>query len=108
MPAGKSRSSKANAADVVAREMPEWEIVEKPAPRFASAAAFDKGATMKIDEDLSIAKLRRKFGVSDSNDKESAFKPVDTSVQTVRIKPRSGGAAKTADIKNGKVTIVQG
>lgn len=93
-----------SAAAVIAREMPEWQIATQDTEADLS---LDEN-TMKIDQGPSIAKLRRKFGVTDSGPGEPDFAPVDDTVETVRIEPKSGGAPKTADIKNGKVTIVQG
>ena len=92
-----------SAAEVVARQMPDWQLV----PEVESDVVLDEAA-MKVDQGPSIAKLRRKFGVSDSGTGEPDLAPVDPSVETVRIAPKSGGPAKTADIKNGKIKIVQG
>ena len=100
-PASSARDS---AAAVIAREMPKWRLAARDEE---TDLALDENA-MKIDQGPSIAKLRRKFGVTDSGPGEPDFAPVDDTVETVRIEPKSGGAAKTADIKNGKVTIVQG
>lgn len=97
--------AKESAAKVIAREMPEWKIVPEDAE---PDSAVDEEA-MKTDRGPSIARLRQKFGVADAQPAgESDLAPVDDSVKTVRIEPKKGGPAKTADIKGGKVTIVQG
>ncbi len=101
-----SLTDKFSAADVVERALPEWRLATPDVePDFTADAN-----AMKIDQGLSIARLRQKFGVLDSGPGEPDFAPVDASIETVRIEPKSGGPAKTADIdiKTGKVTIVQG
>ncbi len=93
-----------SADKVIARKLPQWQVVS------AEDEADDQpsGDTMKTDEGPSIATLRRKFGVADDHSSDPDFDVVDESVETVRIAPKSGGPAKTADIKNGEVKIVQG
>jgi hypothetical protein len=94
---------------VLRSEMPDWLLVGDDE---RSEADPKDNLKMKIDKTPSIADLRRKYfgggdvdgGAADSGPKYKMAK----NVQTVRIKPRRGGPAKTADIKNGKVTIVQG
>lgn len=89
--------------------MPDWLLVEGD----EGSEADPKGnLKMKIDKTPSIADLRRKyFGGGEVDGRADNAGPkykMAKNVQTVRIKPRRGDAAKTADIKNGKVTIVQG
>ncbi len=68
---------------------------------------------MKTDTSPSLEQLRRKFfgggdKMADAAGGNVTIAPYDDSVQTVQIQPKSGGPTKTADIKDGKVTIVQG
>lgn len=66
---------------------------------------------MKTDPGLSIARLRRKFGVADSQVSGNAdFADVDQAIETVQVESKKGGAPKTADYdrKTGSVKIVQG
>ena len=64
---------------------------------------------MSSDAAPSIEQLRHKFFGTDVSDTSGAvFRSVDDSVVTVRVAPEEGGPAKTADYKDGKVTIVQG
>ena len=98
---------KGSAAEVVERNMPGWRLAE-PEEEVAGPLDEDAENAMKTDEGPSIAKLRRKFGMADNKDEGPAFAPVDDSVETVRVAPKSGGPAKTADIKGGKIKVVQG
>ncbi|KQM30458.1 hypothetical protein [Sphingomonas sp. Leaf10] len=63
---------------------------------------------MKTDGGPSLKNLRLKFFGQLDAKSGAMLADVDHSVKTVRIQPKSGGAMKTADIRNGKVTIVQG
>jgi hypothetical protein len=67
---------------------------------------------MNNEQGPSLAQLRRKFfgsGVTDSKAGDApVLGPMDKDVQTVQVQRKQGGAIKTADIKNGKVQIVQG
>jgi hypothetical protein len=96
-----------SASSVVEREMPGWKIVAPPpSPPFEEAAMK---TDTKNDLGFSLAKLRQKFGLTDAATKdEPDFAPVDDTVETVHVQPKTGGPTKTADIKNGKITIVQG
>lgn len=89
--------------------MPGWPLVEEDE---GSEADPKDNLEMKIDKTPSIADRRRKcFGggeVYGGADDASPKYKMARNVQTVRIKPRRGGAAKTADTKNGMVTIPQG
>ena len=63
---------------------------------------------MKTDGGPSIQALRAKFLGERDVAGGAVLADVDESVRTVRIQPKGGGSPKTADIRNGKVTIVQG
>jgi hypothetical protein len=59
----------------------------------------------------SLEQLRRKFLQGSGDADAAAASPVefaDPDAKTVLVQPESGGPAKTADIRRGKVTIVQG
>ena len=99
-----SPAARESAAGVIARQLPEWQLFE---PEVEPDAVVEDHS-MKIDNGPSIASLRKKFGGADSDAGEPDFAPVDASVETVRIAPKQGGPAKTADIKDGRIKIVQG
>ena len=93
-------------AAVVSKAMPGWRIVETPAQK---AGKVEDGF-VKIDQGPSIADLKRKFlrGDDAQDDAGNPFEADDGRIP-VRIRPDTGGDAKTADIgPDGKVTIVQG
>jgi|GEM_PF-2860890 len=98
-----------SSTEVIAEQMPGWKLA--PQTKLRSPGLFHEG-DMKIETGPSIAQLRRKFlgGEADSDavDESSMFAAVNRRVQTVQIEPKSGGPAKTADIRGGKITIVQG
>jgi len=83
--------------------MPKWKLA--PSAPLVEAAGVGE---MKTDGGPSLKSLRMKFFGQQDSTAGVMLADVDTSVKTVRIKPKSGGATKTADIRNGKVTIVQG
>lgn len=88
----------------VATDLPGWKIVSNEKFTLSNLEASD----MRTDEGPSIGQLRAKFLGQDAGGLNDPFAKVDASVQTVRVQPRGGGPAKTADFKNGKVSIVQG
>ena len=94
-------------AAILAAEMPGWKLASDVG---TMAPSVEDG--MKSERGPSLAQLRRKFLGDDAadapDDAGDMLGELDTSVETVRIQPRKGGPAKTADIKNGKVSIVQG
>jgi len=67
---------------------------------------------MKSEMGPDIRQIRKKFfgddAADDAADGSDIFSDMDESRKTVRVKPEDGGPAKTADIKNGKISIVQG
>ena len=101
--AGKPATSQTRK--LISTELPGWKIV---ADQEIAPAPMEED--MQSDQGPSIADLRRKFLTEDDADAPAgeAFADVDQSVETVRVQPRNGGPVKTADIKNGKVAIVQG
>jgi hypothetical protein len=108
------KSAKASATDlsvdeIVEREMPGWRVVN--VRQTARIPIADSG-TMKSQKGPSIAQLKRKFlgdGARDAaGDQDAGFAPVNDKVKTVRIEPKAGGPSKTADIRKGKINIVQG
>lgn len=88
----------------VAADLPGWKVVSNEKLSLPNQEVSD----MRTDEGPSIAQLRAKFLGQDAGSTNVPFAKVDDSVQTVRVQPRGGGPAKTADFKNGKVSIVQG
>jgi hypothetical protein len=98
-----SGSATVRAASLLKAQMPNWKVV-KSAPLFEAAGAGD----MKTDGGPSIQALRVKFLGQRDAAGGAVLADVDESVRTVRIQPKGGGSPKTADIRNGKVTIVQG
>jgi hypothetical protein len=115
--AAKKRASKAGSgtsADkaaveaVLADQMPGWELCGVEPAEIADA--MREAETMDADKMPSVKDLRRKFFGEDAADAKDSpdFRAVDEAVKTVRIRPTKGGAAKTADVRNGKITIVQG
>jgi hypothetical protein len=91
-----------SASALLKAQMPNWEVVK------SGPVVMPKGADMRTDESISITKLRGKFLGQHDSSAAAVIGDVDQGVRTLRIKPKSGGSAKTADIRNGKVTIVQG
>ena len=91
----------------VAKELPGWEIVPDEPARKANAAE-DQDMANSTEQVPSIADLKRKFlGEDAADDTDNAFETDDR--KPVRIRPKKGGASKTADVgPDGKVTIVQG
>lgn len=98
-----SSSSRVTPASVLKVQMPNWKVVPS-APFVETAGVGD----MKTDGGPSLKNLRLKFFGQRDSVAGTMLADVDQSVTTVRIQPKSGGATKTADIRNGKVTIVQG
>jgi hypothetical protein len=102
--------AKVSVSALVAAQLPGWKLAPDSSP--PTQVAGEEDGVMKSEHGPSINQLRRKFlgddaadGAADSSD---IFADVDESRETVRVEPRRGGPAKTADIKNGKVSIVQG
>lgn len=103
-------AGKTSLAAIVAEQMPGWKLV--PEMKLRSPDLTMEG-DVKIDTGPSIAQLRRKFlGGGDADegvaDESTLLANVNRRVKTVQIAPKTGGPAKTADIRGGKVTIVQG
>lgn len=100
-----SRKGALTPAAVVKEQMPGWQIAKGT----VSVAGSFRMSDMKSETGPTIEQLRRKFlGHQDAGIDAPALGEVDQSVQTVRVRPRDGGPAKTADIRNGKISIVQG
>jgi hypothetical protein len=104
----KARGGKFSIASVLKAQMPGWTLAHDESELMPGV----EDTIMKSETGPSIAQLRSKFlggsAVDAVDTGEDALGNVDTSVETVRIRPSRGGPAKTADIKNGKVSIVQG
>lgn len=104
----KARGDKFTIASVLKAQMPGWTLAHDEGELMPGV----EDTIMKSETGPSIAQLRSKFlggSAADAVDAGGdALGNVDTSVETVRIRPNRGGPAKTADIKNGKVSIVQG
>lgn len=103
-------AGKTSLAAIVAEQMPGWKLA--PEMKLRSPDLAMEG-DVKIDTGPSIAQLRRKFlGGGDADegvaDESTILADVNRRVKTVQIEPKSGGPAKTADIRGGKITIVQG
>jgi hypothetical protein len=102
----RSRRRTPRLSAIVEKALPGWELAETAAQQ-PSGAEDNK---MSIDQEPSISYLKRKFlgeDVSDSSE-EALFEEQD-SRKPVRVKPKRGGQAKTADVTpDGHVTIVQG
>lgn len=107
---GKSRppasgNGTVSPAAVVKAQMPGWQIAKGTV---AVASGF-RMSDMKSQTGPTIEQLRRKFlGPQDAGADAPKLADVDESIQTIRVRPRDGGPAKTADIRNGKISIVQG
>lgn len=103
--AGTRVKSKPTPAAVIRAQMPGWQIAKGT----VAATGFLKANDMKTDKGPSIDQLRRKFlGTQDAGAERPTIADVNEGVQTVRIRPKDGGPAKTADIRDGKISIVQG
>lgn len=112
------KSASYSRASVGKKAMSQAAILKQNLPGFhivkvvRSDAASNAEDNMKTAKGPSLKALRSKFlGKSDSTDSAddgSSYSPVDTKVSTARIAPKKGGPAKTADFRDGKVTIVQG
>ena len=99
-------------AAIVARQLPGYRLAS---PHAVVAPGFDSSdtvANMRSEKGPSIEQLRRKFLRDDAVDAAvgvgNALGSVDKAVATVLVQPKGGGPAKTADIRNGKIAIVQG
>jgi hypothetical protein len=91
----------------VAQALPDWELCE-PAPHSEEAVAEDQDMGADVEQGPSIEELKRKFLGEDAADSGPEEFATDDR-KPVRIRPKKGGAAKTADVSpDGKVTIVQG
>lgn len=97
------KSVSMRSASILKGQMPNWTIVKG-----ASLIEASGDGQMKTDVGPSLNTLRVKFLGHRDAVSGPMLADVDESVKTVRIKPKSGGSLKTADIRNGKVTIVQG
>lgn len=101
-----------DVADLIARQLPGWRLAAPAsAPQLSSFA--DEVSAMRMDRGLSIAELKQKFLPVSAGDaipvpSNTDFASDGEGVTTVRIEPEDGGPAKTADIRNGTITIVQG
>src|SRR6185369_16975475 len=87
---------------VVEKGMPGWRIARtkgKPMQKVRSLESTGSDTPSKMAP--SIKALKRKF-LAESGDSDSdggvTFSDLDTTVKTVRIEPKSGGQALTADI----------
>jgi hypothetical protein len=102
-------NSRASAAALVAAQLPGWKLV----PDRLAVDLEQETSDMRSEKGPSIAQLSAKFlGEADmadaADDSAATFADVDESTQTVQVQPRRGGPAKTADLKDGKISIVQG
>ncbi|WP_289016293.1 hypothetical protein [uncultured Methylobacterium sp.] len=104
--------SKKDVVAFIAEQMPDWKLVPDDTAATLGFDDSDMVSSMRSEKGPSVEQLRRKFlrqDVADApGDANSALGSVDTSVATVRIQPKHGGPAKTADIRDGRVIIVQG
>lgn len=98
----------ASPAALVAKQLPGWKLVSGA----VRGGPSKEDNAMQDEQGPSLAQLRRKFLGANLADGIADNVPVlgtaDKSVQTVQVQNKRGGAIKTADIKNGKVQIVQG
>jgi hypothetical protein len=105
----KAKAGSLSVDDVVARDLPGWRI--STASQSVKQTVSD-GANLKTRKGPSISQLRAKFlgaGAKDaSGGAEPGFAPLDSSVKTVRVEPKSGGPAKTAAVKTNKIESVPG
>src|SRR5262245_57357640 len=105
MPRKPKKSVSDKALDsVVATQMPGWRIVRTKGKPMRKTRTLDKTGTDTPSKAApSIKELKRKFlrksGASDS-DESVEFSALDKSVKTVRVEPKDGGPALTADIKD--------
>ena len=99
-------------AAIVARQLPGYKLAS---PHTVVAPGFDSSdtvANMRSEKGPSIEQLRQKFLRDHAADAAAVARntlgSVDNTVATVLVQPKDGGPAKTADIRNGKIAIVQG
>ena len=96
-------------AQAIAKDLPGFKLAQ-PAP-----VAHDAAGALEAEceeHGPSIQQLRKKF-LGDSADAAESAAPDDygafeSNRVSVRVEPKKGGPTKTADIKGGKVKIVQG
>ena len=97
-------------AQAIAKDLPGFKLAEQsPVAHDAASAALEAECA---EHGPSIQQLRRKF-LGDSADSTESAAPDDygafeSNRVSVRVEPKKGGPTKTADIKGGKVKIVQG
>jgi hypothetical protein len=103
-----AQKTAASPAALVAKQLPGWKLVGEAVQPLQSM----EDIVMKNETGPSLAQLRNKFlgaGLMDGpSDNAPLLGHTDESVQTVQVQRKRGGAVKTADIKKGKVQIVQG
>lgn len=93
-------------AAILKEAMPGWELAQGT----VALPSLSRVTDMKSEPGPSIEQLRRKFFPQDAGHNVPTFGDVDKNRRTVRIRPKDGGPAKTADIdvNTGQVSIVQG
>lgn len=96
-------SPKKSVSALLKEQKPGWKLAPEPKHGTRLVETF----AMKTDSAPSLQLLREKF-LGDQDAAPVSLGKVDDKVRTVRIQPRKGGASKTADVRNGKITIVQG
>lgn len=90
---------------VVRKQLPGWKRSESAGdhPRHSVRQAIKQGPN--------VSDLRRKFfggGVADNTAKQKTHARRPSDVQVVHVTPVDGGPSKVAEIRNGRVKIVQG
>ena len=106
-------------AAAVARDLPGFRVVKKTG-FVAEASAVDAEKPCD-DRGPTLQQLRRKFlgeaaDAADAADSAGAadggaaddYGAMDAKRVSVQVEPDEGGPAKTADVENGRVKIVQG
>jgi len=97
--------------DAIKRDLPDWKLSASQGHVDASDAAVSS-VSQRV---AGVNELKKKFlgkstvarkGVKAVSGSDNATQ--EKRVVTVRVVPKSGGPAKVADFRNGKMTIVQG
>ena len=93
-------------------QFPGWKLAPAGVSSAQGIGAEEKDGIMKRARGPSTKELRQKFlgddpapGASSASD---VFSDVYESRKTVRVEPRRGDDAKTADLRNGETSIVKG
>lgn len=97
----------------VAGQLPGWKVASSARRRDpAKGIVPATGAAdfvLAADKAPTMAQLRAKFlGPKGAADAVQSFRRDDYPRETLKVEPKKGGEAKTADFQDGKVSIVQG